>query len=562
MKKFNSIATRNELADFLEIPRNKLTHILYIKKVENSYTSFSIPKKNNDKRCINAPADDLKNIQKKLANALWEYQKNIWKEKGINPYISHGFEKNKSIITNASVHRNKRYVLNIDLENFFDSFHFGRVRGFFQNSSEFRLPYEVSIVIAQLTCYKGCLPQGAPSSPIITNLICKILDNRLLGVAKKYKLDYTRYADDLTFSTNNKAFLDKLEEFYLELSKEIERAGFKINSKKTRLQFRDAKQEVTGLIVNKKLNVDRTYYKRTKAMSHSLYTKGEFKIVDTPGTIKQLEGRFAFINQLDWYNNKIDKTKNHDFRNLNSREKQYQKFLFYKYFFANDKPIIVTEGKTDIIYLKAALKGLYAYYPDLITKSADGKFEYNVCFFRKSKRINFFLGVSADGADAMKNLYNYFDAKTGDKKIYPDFLSYFNKICNGQPKNPVVFVFDNELANNKKPLNNFVNHIKLVDTKREALINDLSIKLIDNGNLFLVTNPLVKGKKECEIEDLFDIKTLEHKINGKTFSRIKGYDTNKYYGKDKFSKYISANYEKIDFSEFKSILDNLNKIIK
>lgn len=114
------------------------------------------------------------------------------------------------------------------------------------------VPKEVALIIAQLTCYQGTLPQGAPSSPIITNLICKILDFRILKLAKKYKLDYSRYADDLTFSTNNHLFLNEETIFLKKLSEEVERAGFKINNNKTRLQFSSSRQEVTGLIVNKK----------------------------------------------------------------------------------------------------------------------------------------------------------------------------------------------------------------------------------------------------------------------------------------------------------------------
>lgn len=170
----------------------------------------------------------------------------------MHPNISHAFQKEKSIITNAQIHRNKRFVLNIDLENFFNSFHFGRVKGFFEKDKNFKVPPDVALIIAQLTCYQGVLPQGAPSSPIITNLICRILDLRILKLAKKYKLDYSRYADDLTFSTNIRSFDAQEKEFLSVLETEIKRAGFKINTKKTRLQFNNSRQEVTGLIVNKK----------------------------------------------------------------------------------------------------------------------------------------------------------------------------------------------------------------------------------------------------------------------------------------------------------------------
>lgn len=216
MKKFCDIQSRNELADYLGIPRSKLTHILYVKKPDSYYTTFEIPKRNGDTRAIRAPSGDLKVLQKKLSNILCLFQRNIWDENGIKPNISHGFEKEKSIITNAKIHRNKRYVLNLDLASFFDSFHFGRIQGYFEKNNHFKLPHDVAVVLAQLTCYQGRLPQGAPSSPIITNLICQSLDAHLLKAAKKYKLDYTRYADDLTFSTNDRHFVENQKKFLAE----------------------------------------------------------------------------------------------------------------------------------------------------------------------------------------------------------------------------------------------------------------------------------------------------------------------------------------------------------
>ncbi|WP_353618719.1 retron Ec67 family RNA-directed DNA polymerase/endonuclease [Bacillus sp. ISL-37] len=472
--------------------------------------------------------------------------------------LSHAFEKEKSIITNAKIHRNKRLVLNIDLESFFESFHFGRVRGFFIKNYNFLLTSEVATVIAQLTCYKGTLPQGAPTSPIITNLICEILDQRVLKIAKKYKLDYTRYADDLTFSTNDKGFLDLQAEFYELLSSELTRAGFKINEKKKRLQLRDSRQVVTGLVVNKKINVNKIFYKETRAMAHQLYKEGKFEINGKLANLNQLEGRFAFINQLTKYNNKIDGNK-HNFNNLSSRELQYQKFLFYKYFYANPKPIIVTEGKTDIAYLKAALKNLYNEYPNLITKNSDGSFEFKVSFLNKTKRLAYLLGIFQDGGSALNNIYNFFDAKT--KKSTLSYLSYFKKISNTLPKNPVILLFDNEIKSGKnKPIGNFINYAKLDDKKKGILRDKCMVNIIDN--LYLLTVPLLDGKPECDIEDLFDKYTLSQIIGGREFCKKDKYDHSKYYGKEIFSKYILGNYTEINFNQFRSVLNNINNVIE
>lgn len=271
---FEYVCTRNNLADLLEIPHGKLTYVLYVAKVDSFYKIFEIPKKSGETRKICAPTGDLKQIQEKLYSILLHHQQFLRKQNNIRTNISHAFEKGKSIITNGEVHRNKRIVVNIDLQDFFDSFHFGRVCGFFEKNRDFALPHELAIVMAQLTCYQGKLPQGAPTSPIITNYICQTFDMRIIRIAKKYHLDYTRYADDLSFSTNDKKFIEQWEPFYNELTHEVERAGFKVNTKKTSVQYRDSRQTVTGLVINKKLSVDHRYYKQVKKNKRLFEGKG------------------------------------------------------------------------------------------------------------------------------------------------------------------------------------------------------------------------------------------------------------------------------------------------
>lgn len=560
MAKFCDITSRNDLADFLEIPRKVLTYVLYIKKVENFYASFEIAKKNGGTRIIKSPSGELKSVQKKLASELERYQQEIWASKEIKPNISHGFQKKKSIVTNARVHRNKKYVLNLDLQDFFDSFHFGRVRGFFQKNRNFALPIEVATVLAQLTCFEGCLPQGAPTSPVITNLLCQILDNRLLRIAKKYKLDYTRYADDLTFSTNDKAFIERKDEFLRAIQKEIEHAGFKVNENKTRLVYKDSQQKVTGLVVNEKVNVAQEYYRKTKSMAHSLYKSGEFTIDGQAGTLQQLEGRFSFINQLNWYNNRQD-GKEHNFGTLTGREREFKRFLFYKFFYGNDIPIIVTEGKTDVRYLKAALKALYKDYPALIAKSKDGKFEFKITFFKRTKRLRYFLGIQLDGADAIQSIYKYFVGGKGrESKTYPNYFAYFQRM-GVQPKKPTILLFDNE-TESKRPLAKLLAEQKNIKERSEQLRKELHLKVFDNGNLYLLTNPLIPGKAECEIEYLFSEKTRGILIGEKSLCLKDTYNTEKYYGKEIFSQYIADHFEQIDFSGFRPLLDKMNLIVQ
>ena len=560
MTAFNTIKTRSDLADYLNIPPSKITYILFKRGVDSYYTEFEIPKKSGEPRRICAPTGDLKGVQRQLADALWEHQKSIYEELGIKPNISHAFEEGKSIITNAKIHRNKRIVINVDLSDFFDSIHIGRVCGFFEKNKHFNLPHEPAITIAQLACYQGKLPQGAPTSPIITNLVCQVLDMHLLSFAKRYRLDYTRYADDITFSTNDRAFLETWDSFYAELEKKIRKAGFSLNEKKTRITYRDSKQVVTGLVVNKKISVDHAYCRKVRAMAHSLYTNGSYSVDGVEGNIRQLEGRFAFIDQIEKYNNICDSAGKHNAFTLNGREKQYQQFLFYRYFFDVHKPLIVTEGKTDVRYIKAALRSLYADYPDLVEKDAKGKFLYKVDFFKRSKRFKYLFNLALDGADSLTDLYDYFASKGKDKRT--NYLAYFLRITQRTPQNPVIFVYDNEIANKNKPLCKFSNHANLNEAQKQSLGKNLFLRLTPCGNLFLLTNPLVEEKTESEIEHMFTQETRSIELGGKKLSLASNFDNTRYFGKDHFSNYVLANYSTIDFSGFRPLLNALRTILQ
>ena len=551
------IKAREDVANFLGIKSNYLSFILYKKGINNLYTSFEIPKKNGDNREINAPRDDLKQIQKQLSIKLNEIHKRYLEKNGIKQIISYGFEKEKGIIKNALVHKHKKYVLNMDISNFFPSFHFGRVQGYFYKSKEFNFSKEMSVVIAQLACYQGRLPQGAPSSPVISNLIFNIVDLRILELAKKYKLNYTRYVDDLSFSTNDKNFGVNYEEFICELTELLEKNKFYINKKKTRLVYQNSRQEVTGLTVNDRINANNKFIKDTRAMLNLLYKKNQFFINNKIGDINQLEGRLSFINQLDRSNNISDykirkRTLNkHYISGLNAREKQYQYFLFYKYFFYPSKPTIVTEGKTDILHVKASLMKYYNKYPNLITKHNSGKFEFKVNFLHKTKRLSYLLGISVDGADTMKNIWNFYTGNHGYYNIY-EYLNKKNPQELSDRINPVILLFDNE-QKTKRPLKEFLNH---TDTVLEQGM--ISKKLL--ANLYLQTIPIIGKSEECEIEDLYLKELLDTPIDGKKFCKNAKDNSKDYVGKHIFSLYVIKHYKEIEFNNFISLLDSINDI--
>lgn len=553
-----NIKTRNDFAKFIGVKLQTLTYLLYIKKIDNCYNTLEIPKKNGDTRTICVPNKNLKKVQKKLYNKLSTYYDEIKTQNNFTSKISHGFEKNRSIVTNAEVHKNKRYVVNLDLLDFFPSINFGRVRSYFIKNNYFEINDDIATILAQLTCYKGTLPQGEPTSPLIANMICNIMDIRILKIAKKYRLDYTRYADDLTFSTNNKYFLNDYDKFLEDIKNIIHRSGFELNSKKTRLLFSNSRQEVTGLVVNKKISVPKEYYKNTRAMAHSLYKNGYFLIDDEVGTIEQLEGRFSFINQINLYN--IDNKKK-DMWHLNSKEKQYQKFMIYKTFYANEKPLIITEGKTDVLYIKAALKKYYKYFPNLITKKDNGNFVFHVNFFKRKQKHSYYLNLVKDGADTIKNIYSNCYIKTKNNKNITT-VHDFKKLRGERETNPVILIFDNEMVSNKdRPLKKFLNEIKVNASQKDKLKENLYINICDN--LYLCTYQL-NNKEACEIEieDLFPADVLEHEINGRKFSKKDSTHDNGFYGKNEFSQYVYSNYESIDFSNFISLLSAINEIIE
>lgn len=263
------------MANLLEINDKSLRYFLYHKKTENMYRSFKIPKKNGEYRIINAPNKELKSIQRKLAYVLALVYK-------VKP-SAYGFISKKNIIENAKQHTKRNIILNIDLESFFNQIHFGRIKGML-----IKKPYEIgdeaAIVIAQLSCFKGILPQGAPSSPVLTNMICSPLDTQLTRLAKKYELRYTRYADDITFSTYKNEFPEKIvygESNNLKLGAELldllNKNNFKVNDKKIFLN-NNSRQEVTGLIVNKFPNIKREYIKNIRAILYNMGKSGEYEV--------------------------------------------------------------------------------------------------------------------------------------------------------------------------------------------------------------------------------------------------------------------------------------------
>lgn len=244
---------------------NKKNILYYAFQKKERYQIFSIPKKGGGVRTIIAPCPFLKLIQKNI---------NIIFSSILKPTeSSHGFTSNRSIVTNASPHVSKNFVFNIDLENFFYTIKFRRIKNVLK-LSPFNLVddrEEIGFIVANLCSYDGYLPQGAPSSPILSNIICTRLDKKINKLSIENSATYTRYADDITISAQQDIFSKK---FQSQLNKIIQSEDFKINSKKTRLQSRHFRQEVTGIVVNEKLNLDRKYIREIRSILFNWEQKG------------------------------------------------------------------------------------------------------------------------------------------------------------------------------------------------------------------------------------------------------------------------------------------------
>lgn len=264
-KDFLACNSREDLSRVLGIRLSALTYLAY--SDQHKYTEFSISKKDGSARLIHAPIPGLKKVQKQLR---------VYFEELYNPpKCSYGFIKERGALKNAQQHLKKRLVLNLDIKNFFPSINSGRVFGLFQ-SKPFQFNKEVASVLTGLTCYENFLPQGSPASPILSNLIAFSMDRQFVQLAKADRLTYTRYADDITFSSAASSFpagyFKKLGKDYIcgeKVLNTMKANGFEVNPKKTRFFPKNKPHYVTGVKVNTKPNIPWNLVRQVRAMLHA-----------------------------------------------------------------------------------------------------------------------------------------------------------------------------------------------------------------------------------------------------------------------------------------------------
>jgi len=330
-----------------------ITYYANPKLCNKRYRSFKIKKKLGGERIIHAPVAGLKSILRSLNFVLQCIHQ---------PHeAATGFVNEKSIVDNARMHADQRYVFNIDLSDFFHSFERRKVKyGFMIEPFDLGDEREpVAFLLASLCTHpfeingevKNVLPQGSPTSPTLTNILCEKLDRRLTGLANRFGAKYSRYADDITFSSphniyqfeENPELNDRgsYNDFRSELERIIKEDGLSINKSKTRLQKSGYRQEATGLIVNEKVNVRRRYVKQIRMWlyywekygyekAEQIFTrdyisdKGHVKNVDA-NLVNVLNGKLEFLKMVKGPEDGSYKGLRRRFENLNETKETEDK---------------------------------------------------------------------------------------------------------------------------------------------------------------------------------------------------------------------------------------------
>lgn len=270
--------TGNGMLNNIPFTNNHLVYFCNPKNEKNRFKSFKIKKKSGGYREISSPCNG---VYRALLRAVFEFLKSIYTP---NCYAM-GFVESRSVVTNAQKHINHNYIFNIDIKDFFHSIEQVRVCKRLQ-AKPYCLSKEIANLVAGLCSmkitrvkkddlsidnldkqYAYVLPQGSPVSPIISNMVCEKLDFLLGALAKRFGLTYTRYADDITFSSNHYVYA-KNGSFRKELRRIILNQGFKINEGKTRLCNKGQCHEVTGIIVSNKTNVTKKYMRELRTILH------------------------------------------------------------------------------------------------------------------------------------------------------------------------------------------------------------------------------------------------------------------------------------------------------
>ena len=510
------------------------------------YKTFEIKKKSGGKRAISAPYRTLHSIQ----TALNAFFKEIYTPNK----CAMGFVTGRSVVDNAKVHVGHNYVLNMDLKNFFPSICEARVIARLQ-LPPFNFNKDIAQVIGGLCAIRiedengnenFVLPQGAPTSPILTNAICDSLDKKLNRLAYKNGLHYTRYADDMTFSSMHNIF-KKDPKFMSQLRKTIEDEGFTINETKTRIQKRGTRQEVTGLTVNDKANVAKQYIHDVRCILHiwekygyaDAYARFYPKYKLEKGYIKK--GEPVLENVIEGKLNYLKMVKGEDdpvFKKLQSR-------------YMDRQPCVYCDKETDkgnkyIFVQSYTVHEFEEHFDTQITWkiSEKGTVIGHCQMFGKDK----FLSIRKKDQDWLKN--SGFIKTADDETMYidnPEMDLCYITLCRQKSKNFW-------LVTRNKPKKNTVVKLNYTNIPIDKLINVWREKGIEEAadmfHEYCIGN-LIEDKKETKKKEL-----STKKQKGASLKKAKKTLSTIPFEQLDYLDDIEAQLASIDFDSFKDDIEN------
>lgn len=266
--------------------------------LEKHYHNVFIPKRDGTKRKLSVPDLILKNVQRSIADNILAYDK-------ISKYAT-AYKVGSSVQRNARPHVNKEKILKLDIEGFFDNIIYSRVKETVFCKEKYSEP--IRILLTMLCYYKESLPQGAPSSPAITNIIMYDFDEKIGAYCSAKDISYTRYCDDMTFSGS----FDEKEIITL-VKTELQKLGLFLKNRKTAVINCKKRQTVTGIVVNEKINLAKEYKKKIRQEIYYIKKFGVEShaknqgISDISGYLMSLKGKIAFVLQTCRQNSEFEK---------------------------------------------------------------------------------------------------------------------------------------------------------------------------------------------------------------------------------------------------------------
>lgn len=301
LDKYNEILLSFNLVNTSNI--KEVNKILYnvSNNIDANYEEIIIHKKTGGLRFLNAPSKTLKSIQKRIL-------KNVLEEKKTSNY-TYAYIKGYSIIDNAKPHVDKSKIVKLDIKDFFDNINFNMVYNTCFNETLY--PKKLGMLLANLCTYNNSLPQGAPTSGYISNIVLRSFDEKIGLFCKNNNIEYTRYSDDMTFSGdfNTRKLIRKVNELLYE-------EGFCLNKKKIVVVNKKTRQQVTGIVVNNKLSIRKSYKKKIR---QEIYYINKFGLkshlikrkinLEEKDYLNKLLGKINFVLQVEKNNLEFEKYK-------------------------------------------------------------------------------------------------------------------------------------------------------------------------------------------------------------------------------------------------------------